>query len=206
MKIWNCGDEWRGETAFVIAGGPSLRGVDLSVLKGRKVVAVNSSVFAAPFADLLFFGDSRWWWQHRPALRDFKGRVASSSPNVHDDRVLHLKKIKPPPGLSEVPDTVAMQYTSLQGAINIVAHFRAAKIVLLGADAGPSADGRTHHHAPHQWRLRPDCWEQQMSELRLTAKPLSRLGIDVVNCSPVSAIKWWPTQSLEDVLCQPPYV
>lgn len=203
-RYWTVQEEWKGETVFMVGGGPSLRGVSLDCLRGRRVVAINSSYLKVPFADLLFFGDARWFLEHREGLdiAAFKGRIASCSSSVSHPRVLNLNRVVPPPGYAEARDAVASQRTSLQGAMNLVGHLGARKIVLVGIDMGRAPDGVSHHHAPHPWPPRPGnvVWDEQMHMLESIVEPLKRHKIEVVNTSPVSRIPWWPKQSLQDVL------
>lgn len=192
--------EWGGETAFIIAGGPSVAGEDVSRLQGRRVIVVNSSYAVAPFADILFFGDSRWWIEHRARLAGFAGRMVTCSNGARGDRLLHLRKVRPPPGITFDPGAVAMSRTSLQGAMNVAVHLGVARIVLIGADMQPARDGRSHHHQPHPWPVRTGCWAEQMKDLRHAAAPLAERGVEVVNASPRSLITWWPQRRMEEVL------
>ena len=57
--FWSVPREWPGETAFIVGGGPSVLGQDLDALRGRRVIVINSSVYAVPGADFLFFDDHR---------------------------------------------------------------------------------------------------------------------------------------------------
>lgn len=210
--IWSVPKRWVGETAFVIAGGPSVDFEDVTKLRGRRVIVVNSSYEIAPdFAAYCFFGDLRWWELHseRPAFKAFKGRFVSCSRSAHGEGLLKLNRIAPNinekaggigPGLSLDPRSVVCQRTSLQGAMNLAFHLGAAKIVLVGADMGRAADGRSHHHTPHPWENKPGnrTWDIQMTQLRLIAEPLERFGVKVVNTSPVSRIDWWPKARLAD--------
>ena len=185
---------------MIVASGPSLAAQDLETLRGHKVIAINSSVFAAPFADFLLFGDSRWWYQNHPLLKRFKGRCVTTTAAHTDERVLYMQKINPPPGLTEKRDALVMQYTSLQAAMNRAVHLGAARMVLLGADNGPTKDGATHHHKPHHWPQRADCWDLQMKSLGTIVKPLRKRGIEVINTSIESRLPWWPKKPLKECL------
>lgn len=204
--MWSVPREWEGETAFIVASGPSVTQGDVDRLKGRKVIVINSSYTVAPWADILFFGDCRWWMVHRDAaLKLFRGRIVTSSRSAPEvpkgmPRLLRLDKVEPEVGLSRDPRKVAMKRTSLQAAINLAVHLGVSRIVLLGADGKPSADGRTHHHAPHQWPVRPENWEEQAKQLALTRKPLKKLRIGIVNCSPGTALTCFPTATLDSAL------
>jgi hypothetical protein len=191
---------WRGETGFIIAGGPSLCGFDFSRLAGRKVMAINSSVFSYPAADVLFFGDARWWaWNAKQVRKDYKGLIFTCSES-EDPRINNLVKIRPPPHLSTDRGQVTMQRTSLTAAINLSVHFGCARIVLMGVDQKAGADGRTHHHEPHPVPSLKNCYDIQSKELREMAKSVADLGVEIINTSLGSRIDWWPKQPIEELL------
>jgi len=64
-EILRTGD-WTGQRAFVIGGGPSLRGFKWERLAGERVVGVNRA-FECPHVDVLFTMDSRFltWYRHK---------------------------------------------------------------------------------------------------------------------------------------------
>ena len=206
MTWWRVAPEWASETAFIVAGGSSVLGQDLSLLRGHRVIVVNSSYEAAPFADILFFGDLSWWETHRrrEALVAFAGRIVTVSLRAVGRRLLRLRRQVPPPGLSCDPCCVVSERTSLQGAINLAVHLGVKRIVLLGADMRRADNGRSHHHSPHPRPNKPGnrTWDIQMAQLRLAVEPLRELGIEVINTSPISRIDWWPRAELAACLGQ----
>ena len=146
---WCVPRDWEGETAFVVASGPSRLSQGIERLEGRRVIAVNSSGFDVPFADYLFSGDGRWLNRHRDVLiRDWAGRVVTYSRAADWPGIKRLGKLDPPSvgrrsavaaatGISTDPRSVVCRWTSLQGAMNVASLYGAARIVLLGADGGP---------------------------------------------------------------------
>ena len=64
---------WTGQRAFVIGGGPSLRGFAWERLRGERVVAVNRGYEGAPWADVLFTMDLRFLTWFRSRLGSFEG-------------------------------------------------------------------------------------------------------------------------------------
>lgn len=201
--VWSVPREWADQTAFIIAGGPSVAQQDVGALRGKRVIAINSSYEVAPWAEYLIFGDAPWFFRHREALKGFPGRIVTTSLSVRgsaERSVLRLKKKYPPPGLSKSPDEVVMQKTTLQAAINMAVHLGANRIVLLGADMGAAPDGRTHHHKPHPTAPKPGCWDEHIEQLRHTVVPLAELGIEVINTSINSRLPFWPKVPLNEVL------
>lgn len=204
VKLWTAPPIWRGEKCFVIAGGPSLRGFDFERLRGRKVIAINSSVFSAPFAQYCFFGDDRWGQENRPRLQDYKGTVVTTSNGnliPWACRMLNCARgAQNAPPLATDRSSLFMDRTSLHAAINLAVHFGVKRIVLLGADMRKGAGGVTHHHSPHPWPSIAGCWDLQMKQLALLAPPLKTRGIEVVNTSMESRIGWWPKHPIEELL------
>lgn len=200
-KIWHVEPEWGGETCFIVAGGTSVEQAPLERLRGRRIIVINSSYERVPFADILFFADARWWQIHRwrPPYREFAGRIATTSPNVHEARVHRLQRSNPP-GLAPDCSTVVMRRTSVAASINLAAHLGVERIVLIGVDGRAGADGRTHHHLPHPWLPPPNVFAEQLEDLAGIAKPIADRGIAVVNASPGSAIALWPAAALGDIL------
>jgi len=209
MDFWTVPPLWQGETAFIIAGGTSVAQQDVSALRGRRVIVINSSYEVAPWADFLFFGDKRWYLEHgnRPLLRSFEGKVVTVSgvSAASNHQIIRLKRIVPPPGLVTARNSAACLKTSMQGGMNFAVHLGVKRIVLLGADARRADDGRTHHHSSHKWNNKQGnkTWEIQMNQLQLIVDPLRALGIDVINTSPISRLPWWVKISLEEALCLP---
>lgn len=201
--MWTVPREWENQTVFLIGGGPSAADQDVDRLRGRKVIVINSSCTLVPWADVLYFGDERWWRENKEAVAAFVGRTVSASANgsartLRLDRVVFGKDESP--RLSSNPREVAQRRTSMTAAINLAVHFGARSIVTLGLDGGPSADGRTHHHKPHGWSQRKNCWDEQRSDLGVIAQGLRRLNIPLINCSPGSRVPFWPVTSLAEFL------
>lgn len=48
---------WRGQTVFIIGGGPSINDTPLHLLHGRRVIGVNNAYLLGPWVDVCWFGD-----------------------------------------------------------------------------------------------------------------------------------------------------
>lgn len=188
--FWSVPREWPGETVFIVGGGPSVLGVDLETLRGRRVIVINSSVYKAPWADFLYFGD--WRWYNEPenlaAVRSFRGRVVTVSRMVNDAKVL-ICRTAAPPGLELQQDSLMQKSTSLTAATNLAAHLvgEGGTIIWLGADGRIAADGRTHHHKPHRFPHRAGCYDKQKADLVTIVPSLQALKISLFNASPGTA-------------------
>jgi hypothetical protein len=205
QQFWSVPLEWPKECCFIIGGGPSVLSQDLEALRGRRVIVINSSVYAVPWADALFFGDWRWWHDNQAAVNAFAGRVVTTSRMLpNHSKAMVCRKINPP-GLATARDSLMQKWTSLTAATNLAAHLvgPGGTIVWLGADGQIAANGRTHHHKPHRWAHRPGCYDKQKTDLVTIVPSLKALGIAGYNASPGTA--WTdllPVVSMQDALGQ----
>lgn len=198
--FWTARPIWPAETCFIVGGGPSLVGFDFEKLRGRNVIAVNSSVFSVPFAQFCFFGDDRWGQENSPRLKEYGGTIVTTARGGLVPQAVRMQKITPPPPLASDRSTVVMDRTSLHAAINLAVHFDVARIVLLGADMKASPSGVTHHHRPHPWPSSKSHWDLQLKQLELLPAELLLRRIEVVNTSLESRISWWPKRPIDEVL------
>jgi SAM-dependent methyltransferase/ADP-heptose:LPS heptosyltransferase len=197
--MWSIARDWQGETAFVIAGGPSVKHLDLSPLKGRKVIVINSAHLTYPDADILFYADQRWWTD-LGSKEAFRGRVVTTSGGGPRD-VKRFLKIDPCKGIATDPTQLALSRTSVTGAINLAVHLGCTRIVLLGVDGRVAPDGQRHHHgAAYPWAMVKGCFDHHAAEFKAIAPSLSRLGVEVINANPDSAIDVWPKVPFQEVI------
>jgi len=201
---------WKGETCYIVCGGPSFDSLNPELLRGKRVIVINSSYGKVPWADYLIFADARWWRKHQERIRNcFQGKVVavSSQAEGKPGELLRLRRRVPPPHLSDKPDEAIVQLTTTQAAINFAMHLGAARLVLValdmqrGAPTKAEPQGATHHHEPHEWENKPGngSWNRQLPALKATAGILRSKGIEVVVVSPTTRIDWWPVVSrLED--------
>lgn len=211
MKYWHVPPEWRGHTAIIVCGGTSVTPDTISLLRrvherdDVHVIAVNSTYLTVPWADMLFFADERWWTREnkeRPlSVEAFSGYAVTTSLLARGDHLLRLRKMVPTKdqGLCIKRNEVALQRTSLQGALNICYHEDVSRVVLLGADNRDGLDGRAHYHDEYPWARRKNTWKVKVDQLAHTVAPLKEAGIEVINASPISTLPWWPKTELERI-------
>lgn len=212
-RFWKCPPLWEGSTAFVIGGGASLKGLDLSVLRGRRVIAVNNAFKLVPFADILFFADTRWWRWNGADLGAWGGRIVSTCKMGEaflDRRIQRMNRDYRFDRRQKLLDYVPLSEdpTSLSGpdsgymAINLAYHLGAARIVLLGFDMGFTG-GEAHWHPDHPIETR----ESNYRDIFLPTYPglieaLKTRGVEVIRCTP-SRLDFVPEIPLEEALTLP---
>lgn len=204
MQYWRVPPLWAGETAFILAGGPSALGQNLDLLRGRHVIAINESYERAPWAEFLFFADLKWWVKHQAAALGFAGRIVTTFDAVDHPRVLHLRRVTADkdaalPVCTE-PDALPVRRTSLTAAIVLAKHLGARRQVLLGVDGKPAADGRAHHYAKSR-PVQIETFVRQARDIMGFALQLAEAGVDIVNASPGTTFdRVWPVMSLEEAV------
>jgi hypothetical protein len=211
--FWWMEEIWPGKTIAILGGGPSLTQAQVDTLRGRcKVIAINDAHRLCSWADLHYFCDARWYgWHHTdPAYQAFAGiKCTLENPDIVA-RHKGLRMIrnygwpdKDNPGLCEIRDGVYTGRNSGYQAINISAHLGGrGRRILLGFDMR-IVDGKSHWFGKHP---RPDDnapsdFSQVMLPcFPLLLKPLARRGIEIINCTPGSALTCFPTMDLECAL------
>jgi hypothetical protein len=132
----------------------------------------------------------------------FKGEFWTQSKlaaNLHGLRYVKGVQAR---GLSESPDAVHLGQHSGYQALGLAYSAGAARVLLVGYDMR-HVDGRAHWHADHDRRLRnpSDAMLRVMArQYDHAVRQLRARGVEVLNCSPCSAITAFPTARLEDVL------
>ena len=214
--VWTIPDEWAGERAFILGGGPSLKGFDAEVLRGHgRVVGINEAgLTLAPWCDVLHWCDGRWleWNVDRVGLHcgSYKicrhsrdGRTPNCPPDVSERipsvldafEVRHIEKFGNVP-LSQDP-TKTSGVCAGGSAINLAFLFGAVSIVLLGFDMQPTGQWHEQHRVPSK----PFHYQQhKVPAIERMARPLRSLGIEVLNATPGSALECFPIVKLEDIL------
>jgi len=205
MSIWSVPRPWPGGTVVCAASGPSLRRARLARVRGHwPVIVVNDSWRLAPWADVLYACDWRWWRKHGgvPAFPGLKVTLSNSLGHIEawpEIKVLENTGVE---GLERAPTGLRTGRNGGYQAINLAVHFGASRIVLLGYDMKPAPDGRTHWFGDHEaWPTRPSIFETvfrpHFTEL---AHELAALGVEVVNCTPESALDAFPKAALDRLL------
>lgn len=191
---------WPGETCVCIGSGPSLAPEDVELVRGRcPVIAINDAYKLAPWADVLYACDQKWWTWHQgvPSFTGPKYAVQSSNPVTWPD--VQVLQNTGPLGLELEPTGLRTGFNSGFQAINLAVHLGAARIVLLGYDMKVGANGLTHFFGDHPDR-QPSPYAAMLEAFPSIVQPLAALGVAVINCTPGSALKCFPMASLQDEL------
>lgn len=197
--------DWRGECVAIIASGPSTKSVNLEILRNRiHVIAIKESVNLCPWADVVYGCDGAWW-KHRRGLPEYQGIKLCQDASACTQFGLHKIDIPRPlldEILSEKPAQVGSGGNSGFHALNIAVQFGAAGILLVGFDMHDRSGA--HWYGRNNWPManNPDGqnFQRWCKAFTAAAPQLRRLGADVVNVSPLSALTCFRRQTVEQAL------
>jgi len=191
---------WRGETAVCIGGGPSLKAEDVAFVRGRaRVIAINDAVKLAQWADVLYVADRSFIDAHdgMPRFAGLKYSLSSSNPTDRPDwTVLDNTGMF---GLETDPSGLRTGFNGGYQSLGLAYHLGAKRCLLLGFDMKLSADGREHWFTDTPDRKRSP-YPQMIAAFDSIVEPLKDDGVDVVNCTPGSALSCFPKMLLRDAL------
>lgn len=160
----------------------------------------------APWADVLYAADLRWWDIKGP--KDFKGHriVAVRSYNRNEDiaeavkRGLDWVEVAPKKGLNF--DPICSGDFSGNQAINLAYKLGAEVVALLGYDCQMTG-GQSHFFGDHPAGLnapnakRMKTWADNLAIL---AKDAEKVGLEVWNCSRETAVTCFPRMDIDDAV------
>lgn len=189
------------EEIFIVGGGASLRFFEWDQLLCRRVIAVNRAYEVVPNAEVVYFSDLRFWTWHQLQLEKHIGRKITSAARVKNRCVEHVQ-ITGLTGLDTEPGKIRQGNNSGYGAINLAVHLGVKKIFLLGFDMNFTG-GCCHWHDGYPVINTEKMLKRMVSYFDTLVEPLNRLGIDVINLNPKSAVECFPKAEFEDTLCAP---
>jgi len=209
---WKVEREWEGEACAVLASGPSMTRevAELVRSSGCRAIAVNNQGIAfgdrpamAPWADILYASDSRWWHNHAREAMAFAGRKVTIAqhgdrePNLIDDSVAVMGN-GGVHGFDARPTHLRTGSNSGFAAVHLAIHFGARRVLLCGFDMhGKKGE---HWFGDHYWRrgyrsrydLFINTFKKAADEFQARA--------EIINCTPGSALTCFPFMDLKEAL------
>lgn len=190
-----------GGTVVCLGGGPSLTQDDVDYVQGKAtVIAINDAYRLAPWADVLYAADAKWWKYHQgvPSFTGLKYSLQPDAATWPDVQVLINSGEK---GIDPDPTKLRSGCNSGYQAINLAVHLGAMRVLLLGYDMHATSIARSHWFGAHPRELQ--ClspYETFRLRFETALEPLKQLGVTVINCSRETALEWFPRQPLREAL------
>jgi len=153
----------------------------------RKAIAINNTYQLAPWADIIYACDMRWWDKYHDRV------MAATDAEYwcyHDN--CHKKY-----GFNQYPFKVTGGNGGYQALRLAVAHFKASRVVLLGFDM---QGGHWHGQHPagfpnptgHNFKI----WIGWLQRLAVEFS-----GVEIINASRETALDCFPRLDLKSALC-----
>lgn len=198
----------RGWTECIVAAtGPSLTESVAERCRDHHVIAVNDAYRRLPFADVLYACDLAWIELHQGCPGFAGDKWTSHDPGVNSkDRLPAAWGFHVVAGAGENTfslDPGRLHYGGNSGfqAINLAILFGAQRIALVGFDMRTTP--ARHFFGPHPPQLKNGAkYEHFIPAFNEAARRLAteRPDIQIVNCTPGSALTCFPVLALEEVL------
>ena len=196
---------WPGETCVIVASGPTAKDVRLDKARGKaRFIVINDSWQLAPWADVLYACDGNWWNKSKGAM-EFQGLKLTIDRRHTIDYDWGIKQVK----CNKYSDDLFVDGfnrigwggNSGFGALNLAVQFRVKKILLVGYDMTVVNGAHWHDdhpmgmHNPTEKSVRR--WKHCIDKV---ADKIKSVGVEVVNCSPVSTLANYRKQTFEEAL------
>ena len=199
---WSVEPEWKGETAVILASGPSLTREQCDAVRGKaRVIAVNNQGIdtdcdgvrvpaMAPWADVLYAADAKWWRHYADRALRFAGRKVTIRDTLPWAEVYSLKQSSEHAIFDPRPTHLVSGGNSGYQAMHLAVHLGVSRIVLLGYDMKNGRGNRRHWFGNHPGRLDSrgnfSGWLRAFDKL---AGVLKSMNVEVVNCTPDTALR-----------------
>lgn len=143
--------EWKGQSAIVIGGGPSLKAFQFKFLIGENTIGVNDAFRLGPkITKICLFGDSTWWHKVKFDLDQYikaGGRAFSVCPSLEGFNLPNICQLERAPRKAlGAGGALAWNFSTGAAAVNLAVNLGAAQIFLLGFDMGLALDKSSHWH------------------------------------------------------------
>lgn len=184
---------------------PAAYSAYLELIHDRHVIGINNAYQIGTWIDVLFFGDNSWYLVHRKALAKWPKIKVTCNPRFDAKRqkIEGIKYVAKDHshrfGISNSQATVSWNANSGSAAINLAVHFGVKCIILLGFDMkmeGPVS----HWHGSHGPNKRKPPFKRHLKGFPDIAKDAKRIGIEILNASPESAIEEFKKINVSDWL------
>jgi hypothetical protein len=146
IKYGKLHQDLKGQSVYLVAGGPSLKNFDFSRLVGKNVIAINKAFMYVPEFSYLYWTDSRFYNWYKAEIDQLKCKkiTTAKNPNLTED-VLLIKNSGGRIIDLDSPDKLTAGNNSGFGAISLALKLGASTIYLLGYDMGFTGS-QTHFH------------------------------------------------------------
>ncbi len=190
---------WRGRRCFIIGGGPSVKKLDLDLLRSELTIGINRAYELLEPSILYGVDGQMWGWVEQGKCGAESKRKFNAYRGYKVWMALH--KVFPPDFyLIDVDDRgghrigstklLAFKNNSGYGAINLAAALGANPIYLVGFDMQGGKEGKQKWwHDGYPVDYGEGVYKRYIDEINGFAPVLKDAGVEVINLNPRSALK-----------------
>lgn len=195
---------WDNEIVYIIGGGPSLKDFNWNLLKGKKVIAINRAYEVLPWAEVLYWTDSRFYKWYKSDIDKLNNIKVTCRPFNNMPRDIILLKSNNNNKLDLRPSFISHGNNSGYGAINLAVKMGVKKIYLLGYDMN-SKPNQSHWHNGYQASHNHSIYGKMISQFDGLNEELERLGIEIFNANPSSKLEIFRKCTIDDAIVDRAY-
>jgi len=226
---WDIPRLWEDSSCWIIGGGPSLAKVfgipnrvveqvrqglsDISAyspylgqIHQEHVIGINMSYKLGTWVDMAFFADRGFYDKEKEGLHQFPN-IKVTCAKGFKKALPGFKQVKRSPvkyGLCLDSNTISWNNNSGIAAINLAIHLGVKKVYLLGFDMKLDSAGNQHWHRAYGSRqIQRGLFAGHCTGLDDIAEKAAKLGVEIINVNPDSAINHFPKKSLQELQLKP---
>lgn len=153
----------------------------------------------APWADVLYSADGKWWMYHREKALKFSGLKVTIRNTLAFDEVMFLEYSSQAP-FDPRPTHLVSGGNSGYQAVHLAAHYGAKRILLCGFDMR-QVEKKKHWFGSHPERLdSPQNYRRWITNFECLHTALKQRGLEVINCTPKSGLSSIPFMPLQEAV------
>lgn len=218
--------KFKGEIGVLIGTGPSITSEQIEFIRSKKcrVFTVNNAYQLINEADVHVSCNNDWWeyyWPKDKVLRTMPATKYTWYQYIANQYNITYIKAIVKDGLSTDPRIIHINHGSSPMGINIAVHYGIKKLLLIGHDMkfSPDYNGRAkkvgsksrHFFGEYPKELQhfpsvkvglssPGVLDGLIEAYKKMIPDLRKMRMEVINCTPKSALKCFPLSTLEKEL------
>lgn len=195
LRAWSAPRSFEGQTVVCIGGGPSLTRAQVEACAGLVKIGINDAYRVAEL-DVLYACDPEWWDVHQ-GVSSFSGPKVTLSEKAARKHGLLWMRNTGQHGYDPDPTALRTGQNGGYQALHLAVHMGARRVLLLGYDMKRSSP--THWFGDHPEGLNNHSpYRDFLRAFPTIVEPLRELGVEVINCTPGSALEAFPRMDLVD--------
>lgn len=195
-----------GNNVYIVAGGPSLKGFNFSMLDDKITIALNTSFKFLKNPTAIFWMDQDWIAKNIDAVSStncykFTSKINADGyikKNINSFANSIVLKKEKDFGFSTDINNVCGNNSGAQ-ALNLISNMKPYKIILLGYDMSFN-NGNSHFHEGYELYNCNVYKDLFIPSINIMAPIIKNMGIEVINCSDISKLTCFKKDKIENYL------